>query len=155
MSRVRRLFQRLGHKQWFLAFSRVVGARFDRLVHFVTRGRLTYTGIVLPVLLITTTGRRSGRPRTTPVLYVRDGDAFILSAESYEGGTPSAWALNLEADPNAVVQLRGRSIRCRGRRLADEEAERHWPSLLEVWPAYETYRERTGTRYVFRLDPVA
>jgi deazaflavin-dependent oxidoreductase (nitroreductase family) len=152
---MRRLFQRLGHRRWFGVMARAVGARFDRVLYRATRGRFTLTGSLLPVLLLTTTGRRTGRARTTPVLYVRDGDAFIVTSENYGQEKPAAWPLNLDAHPDAVVELDGRTIACRARRLGQVEADAWWPALLEVWPAHATYRERSGARHTFRLEPVA
>jgi deazaflavin-dependent oxidoreductase (nitroreductase family) len=152
---MRRAFQWLGHQRWFGVFARLAGARFDRFLYRLSGGRFTLTGSVLPVLLLTTTGRRSGRPRTTPVLYVRDGDAFIVSSENYGQDKPAAWPLNLAADPRATIELDGRSIECRARLLGDAEADRHWPALLADWPAHATYRERSGSRKTFRLEPLS
>ncbi|HEX8122414.1 MAG TPA: nitroreductase/quinone reductase family protein [Solirubrobacteraceae bacterium] len=151
---MRRAFQRIGRQPWFAAFARRVGGRTDRLLYRATGGRFTLTGSLAPVLLLTTRGRRSGRPRTTPVIYVRDGDGFVVSSEDYGQPKPAAWPLNLDANPDATVELDGQTIPCRGRRLSEEEADRHWPALCEVWPAHAAYRERSGTRHTFRLDPV-
>ena len=150
---MRRLFFRLGHQRWFATFARRFGGRIDRAAYRLTRGRATVTGSVTPVLLLTTTGRRSGRPRTTPVMYVRDGDGFVISSENYGQQRPAAWPLNLDAHPEATIEVGGRPIACRARRLSDEEADRHWPALLEAWPAHATYRERSGARHTFRLAP--
>jgi deazaflavin-dependent oxidoreductase (nitroreductase family) len=152
---VQRLFHRLGHQRWFAAFGRRFAARMDRAAYRATRGRGTITGRLAPVLLLTTTGRRSGQPRTTPVIYVTDGDAFVVSSENYGQQKPAAWPLNLDARPDATIELDGRTIPCRARRLSDEEADRHWPALLEAWPAHATYRERSGARHTFRLEPHA
>lgn len=151
---VRRLFFRLGHLRWFPTLARTVGYRIDIAIYRLTRGRLTMTGTVAPILLLTTTGRRTGEPRTTPVIYVRDGEAFIVTSQGESPTKQAAWPLNLIAEPSATVELGGRAIPCRARRLSEDEVERHWPALLEVWPAHATYLDRSGIRTTFRLEPI-
>src|SRR6266542_2679206 len=68
-------------------------------------GRLVSTAGVAPTMLLTTTGRHSGRPRTTPVMYVRDGERFVISSENFGQRRPAAWPLNLAANPHATVQV--------------------------------------------------
>jgi deazaflavin-dependent oxidoreductase (nitroreductase family) len=104
--RYKRLLERAGHTRWFAAGMRVVGARVDARLYRLSRGRLSIAGPALfPVLLLTSIGRRSGRPRTTPLIYVRDGDNLIVSSESFGQTRPAAWTLNLAADPYAFVQV--------------------------------------------------
>jgi deazaflavin-dependent oxidoreductase (nitroreductase family) len=146
-----RLARALGHTRWFAAFSRSVGSKLDRATYRVSDGRLSAPN----VLLLTTTGRRSGRERTTPVMFVRDGTGFIVSSESFGQRRPAAWPLNLDANPEARVQLGSEVLRCRARRLSDAEADRHWSRLVEDWPAHETYRRRSGVRKAYVLDPIA
>jgi deazaflavin-dependent oxidoreductase (nitroreductase family) len=107
------------------------------------------------VLLLTTTGRRTGRPRTTPVIYVRDDEKLVISSEHFGQRRPAAWPLNLEADPIVSVQLGGESGRSRARRATASEIVRYWPALLRAWPAHQTYHERSGARHVFVLEPQA
>lgn len=153
----RTLVRRLGHARWFaFALRQLGGARLDAWLYQRSGGRLSIAGPALfPVLLLTTTGRRSGRPRTTPIIYVRDGDDLIVSSEHFGQQRPAAWPLNLEADPNATVQLGDVSATYRARRARPEEVDRHWPRLLRAWPAHETYRRRSGARHVFVLEPAA
>jgi deazaflavin-dependent oxidoreductase (nitroreductase family) len=154
VSAYRRLIRWLGHRRWFTAFAVRVGARFDRVMYRATRGKLSATGSVAPVLLLTTTGRRTGRDRTTPVIYVRDGESFVVSSEEFgQRDRRAAWPRNLDSDPRAKVQIESRVIQCRARRLDDEEAERYWPRLVEAWPAHETYLRRSGRRHTFVLEP--
>jgi deazaflavin-dependent oxidoreductase (nitroreductase family) len=151
----RRLVLRLGHKTLFGAVVRHFGARFDRVIYRATRGRFSPTATVAPVLLLTTTGRRTGRARTTPVMYIRAGENYVVSSEDVGQRRPAAWPLNLGANAAATVQLGGVKINCRARRLSDAEADIYWPRLLEIWPAHETYRQRSGTRHTFLLEPAA
>ena len=130
------------------------GARLDRWLYRASGGRLAITGPPLfPVLLLTTIGRRSGKPRTTPVIYVRGGDKLVVSSEQTEQQRPAAWPLNLHANPRVHVQLGAESAAYRGRPAAADEVERYWAALLREWPAHESYRGRSGVRHVFILEP--
>lgn len=155
MRALHRVIRWLGHRRWFAAAGRRYGARIDRVLYRLTRGRVTTTAGAAPVLLLTTTGRKSGSPRTTPVMYLRDGDRFIVTSENFGQQRPAAWPLNLAADPHATVQVGSDVVRCRARLLPDDEADRYWPRLVEVWPAHETYLARSGSRHTFVLEPVA
>jgi deazaflavin-dependent oxidoreductase (nitroreductase family) len=151
----RRFFQRIGHMRWFAVFGRYVFPHIDRLMHRLTRGRLFPTGTVAPVLLLTTTGRRSGRSRTTPVIYIRDGERFVITSQDLGSESRrAAWPLNLDANPEAQVKIGSEVIACRARRIDNAEATRYWPRLVEVWPAHETYLERSGRRHTFLLEPL-
>ena len=110
----------------------------------LTAGRLGSKVWGLPVLLLTTTGRRSGRKRTVPLTYFTEGDAYILVGS--KGGAPThpAWYLNLEADPDVEVQMRSERRRMHARRATVEEAERLWPKILERAPGYGRYRDKTA-----------
>lgn len=150
---IRNLVRRLGHRRWAAAVARrLVPA--DRLVSRLTRGRVVALGAV-PSLLITTTGRRSGQPRSNPLLYVRDGDAYVVIGSNWGQPTAPAWALNLLADPAAEVTVAGRRLPVRAHLAQDGERDRLWALLLREWPAYQTYVERAGGREipVFRLMP--
>jgi deazaflavin-dependent oxidoreductase (nitroreductase family) len=155
MTAYSKLLRWLGHKRWFAAFAVRFGSAMDRVAYRVTRGRLTATGSVAPLMLLTTTGRRTGRERTTPVIYIKDGASFVISSEEFgQQKRRAAWPRNLDAHPRAKVQIGSRLITCRARRLSDDEAERYWPRLVEVWPAHETYLRRSGRRHTFVLEPV-
>ena len=109
-----------------------------------------------PICLLTTTGRTSGQRRTVPLLYLADGDDFIVVGS--QGGAPRhpGWVLNLEANPRAEVELGRRRVPVAGRRLSDEERDRFWPRLVAMYPPYEDYRRRTTRRIpVVRLSPRA
>ncbi len=151
---MRPLIQALGHHRWFASLARPVLARVERTLFRATRGRLVPTRAVAPVLLLTTTGRRTGQPRTTPLIYLPDGDRLVVSSEDFGTARPAAWPRNLDDDPLAWVELPGGRRRlCLARRLTDAEADVYWPRLLEQWPAHATYRERSGARHTFVLEP--
>jgi deazaflavin-dependent oxidoreductase (nitroreductase family) len=149
-----RAMRALGRRAWFAAAGRRIGAPLDRFLYRVSGGRLASTVGVVPTMLLTTTGRRSGRRRTTPVMYLPDGDRFVVSSENFGQQRAAAWPLNLAADPHATVQVGSRQIACRARLLDDAEADRYWPRLVQAWPAHEAYRARSGTRHTFLLEPV-
>jgi deazaflavin-dependent oxidoreductase (nitroreductase family) len=97
-------------------------------------------------LLLTTTGRKSGQPRTTPLIYARDGDRLVVVAS--QGGAPRHpnWYENLSRDPNVEVQLQDEVFAARARTAVGEERERLWAKANEVWPHYEAYKRRTSRR---------
>lgn len=88
-----------------------------------------------------TRGRRSGRERSVPVQYFRDGDAIVVVAANSGLPRPPAWYLNLRADPRATVDVEGRRLDVRAEELAEEEASAFWPRVLETAPDYARYRE--------------
>jgi deazaflavin-dependent oxidoreductase (nitroreductase family) len=121
----------------------------------LTAGRLVPTGTVSPVLLLTTTGRRTGRERTTPVIYIRDAGGFVISSEDFGNQRGrSAWPLNLGANPKARVQVGSERFVCRARELDEDEVASYWARLIDVWPAHGTYLVRSGRRHVFLLEPI-
>ena len=95
------------------------------------------------VLLLTTTGRRSGKPRTTPLIYARDGDRYVIVAS--KGGAPEhpGWYRNLNKDPEVELQVRDQVFPARARTAAGDERERLWRKVNEVWPHYAEYAQRT------------
>ena len=108
-----------------------------------------------PILILTTTGRKSGQPRTQPLLYVRDGENFVVIGSNWGQQGHPAWSVNLLATPDAVVTLDGRELPVRGVLADGAERERLWQLLLTVWPAYQTYQERASNRVIriFSLVP--
>jgi deazaflavin-dependent oxidoreductase (nitroreductase family) len=157
MAAYRTFWRRVGHARWFAYSVRYALSGVDRRIYRASRGRMSMAGPPLfDWLLLTTTGRRSGRPRTTPLVYVADADRLVITSENFGmAGRPAAWRLNLEADPRVTAQLGGDLGRFRARRAGEDEVARFWPRLLEQWPALETYRRRSGERHVFVLEPGA
>lgn len=152
---VQGIARRLGHGKTFARVGRLL-VPADRLVARLTGGRVIALGL-LPSLLLTTTGRRSGQPRSNPLLYAPDGDAFVVIGSNWGQPRQPAWALNLLAEPAAEVCLGGVRIPVRARLTSGAERDRLWRLLVEQWPAYQTYVRRAGGRNIpiFRLEPVA
>ncbi|CAN5674972.1 MAG: nitroreductase family deazaflavin-dependent oxidoreductase [Actinomycetota bacterium] len=96
-----------------------------------------------PVLVLITTGRRSGERRETPLLYVEDGNSFAVIASN--GGTAShpAWFLNLASKPEAEVRIGDRTFPVRAEEASGEERRRIWDLAVEMYPTYEDYQGRT------------
>jgi len=94
-------------------------------------------------LLLTTTGRTSGEPRTTPLIYEADGDRYIVVASM--GGAPMhpQWYRNLLADPTAEVQVKADHVKVSASVAEGDERERLWALVNEQWPNYDVYQTRT------------
>jgi deazaflavin-dependent oxidoreductase (nitroreductase family) len=106
------------------------------------------------VLLLTTKGRKSGAARTTPLIYARDGDRYVIVAS--KGGSPThpGWYLNLRRDPEVEVQVWGDVFPARARTVSGEERERLWRAANLVWPHYDEYARRTDREIpVVVLEP--
>jgi deazaflavin-dependent oxidoreductase (nitroreductase family) len=120
---------RLGSRLHVLAF-RLTGGRMGRRYH----GN--------PIVLLTTRGRRSGKPRTTPLLAYEDGDRLVLTASFGGSSVNPGWFHNLSAHPDVTVD--GRPYRARV--ADDEERERLWPLIVERYSGYAQYQARTERR---------
>jgi F420H(2)-dependent quinone reductase len=133
--------------------TRYLGA-LHRVVYSASGGRIGLRIWGLEIVLLTTTGRRSGRPRTVPLCSLRDGEAFVVIA-SYGGLDRSpSWWLNLRQEPRATVRL-GRTTReVVAREATDDERERLWAQVTERAPGYLDYQRRTTRRIpVVLLEP--
>ncbi len=97
-----------------------------------------------PVLLLTTTGRKSGQQRTTPLLYLADAQSFVVVASA--GGAPKhpAWWLNLKTNPEATIEVGERRMRVQGEEAGPEEKARLWPKLVAMYSGYSDYQRKTN-----------
>ena len=95
------------------------------------------------ILLLTTTGRSSGEKRTTPLIHRTDDGNWVIVAS--KGGAPDhpGWYKNLEATPEAVIQVKDETIPVRAHAAQGEERQRLWGLMTEVWPPYDEYQEKT------------
>ena len=98
----------------------------------------------VPTLVLTTTGRRSGRARRNALIYGRDGDNYVVVAS--KGGAPAnpLWYLNLTADPNVRLQVGAERFAARARVASPPDKERLWPVMAAIWPAYDDYNTKTS-----------
>jgi deazaflavin-dependent oxidoreductase (nitroreductase family) len=105
-------------------------------------------------LLLTTTGRRSGERRTTPLIYGRHGDDYLLVASKGGSDTPPSWYVNLQADPAVEVQVKDKRFAARARDATPEEKPQLWRTMTAEWPAYDDYQESTERQIpVVVLEP--
>lgn len=108
-----------------------------------TDGRDGHIWEGVTTLLLTTTGRRSGEERTTPLIYDRDGEHYMIVAS--QGGAPKhpAWYLNLSAQPEVHVQVLGDRFKARARTATAAEKPRLWEKMVAVFPPYADYQAKT------------
>ena len=96
-----------------------------------------------PVLLLTTTGSRSGEPRTTALIYGRSGDDYLLVASRGGAPEPPAWYRNLTERPEVDVQVLADRFKARARTATPEEKPAMWREMVGHWPDYDVYQQRT------------
>jgi deazaflavin-dependent oxidoreductase (nitroreductase family) len=119
-----------------------------------TGGRWFFDRPGAPALLLTTAGRKSGQPRTTALYYLPDGDRQVLVASYVGDARNPQWYLNLVAQPKAIAQI-GSTVRdVVARLLTGDERAAIWPRLVENWPGYAGYQQRTSRELpVVALEP--
>ena|SRR5689334_13008556 len=127
----------------------------DRKVLLKSNGRRTVLGpIGAPTLLLETTGRKSGQPRLSPLLFARDGDSVIVVGSNFGQQHHPAWTGNLLASPQATAIVRGLRIPVTAELLAGAEADAAYGLMVAVVDVYSTYKGRTDREIrVFRLTP--
>ena len=130
------------------------GGGLHNVIYRLSGGRVFGRMGKAPVLLLTVRGRKTGKPRTTPLLYGRDGDSLVVIASV--GGAPKhpAWYLNLQGQ-EAEVQVGREHRRVRARDAEGEERERLWTHMVSLYSSYEAYQGKTERRIpVVVLEPV-
>jgi deazaflavin-dependent oxidoreductase (nitroreductase family) len=129
----------------------------DTFVFRLTRGRTTLSSWLagVPLVMLTTTGARSGLPRTLPVLGLDDGDAVVVIASNFGRPHHPFWYHNLRAHPDARVVVDGATRELRARELEGAERDRYFARAVAIYPGFERYRTwAKGRRIpVIRLEP--
>lgn len=127
----------------------------DTRLQRVSRGRASVLGIAgLPNLMLTVPGRRSGIPRSTPLLCVPDGGTWLVAGSYFGGPRMPVWVHNLRAAELAHVRVGRREVDVVAEELSGEERAAAWRTMLATWPNYATYEARTERLIpVFRLRP--
>jgi deazaflavin-dependent oxidoreductase (nitroreductase family) len=145
--------RRVGREPWF---PRVFGwiVPLDTFVHRLSGGRFGLTDLGgVDSLLLTTTGRRSGEPRTVALTCAPYRGDYLVAGSNWGGERHPAWSTNLLAEPAASITAHGRTWPVRARLLAGEERERMWAVLAEHWPPYNAYAARANREIrVFLLE---
>ena len=154
-SRLGRSVQSMAGSSWFAKVGPKVMPSLDRFTHRVTRGRVMVSRAMLPVLVLTTTGRKSGEPRVSPLATVPfEGDFYVVGSNFGRPNHP-AWSWNLLEHPDARISYQGKELPVRAELLSPQDKAATWPRLTEMWPLFDLYTQRSGRDLrVFRLSPV-
>lgn len=119
-------------------------SRVNTWAYKVSGGRLGGTFLQgAPVALLTTIGRKSGEPRISPLLFLRDGDRVVFVASQGGRTNNPMWYLNLKANAEVSVQIKNEVLDLTGRDATDEERAKYWPQLVKMYPAFEDYQSWT------------
>ena len=130
-------------------------AKLHASVFRATGGRIGGRMVGSPVLLLVTTGRKSGQRRTTVLLYLEDGGRYVIVASNGGTATHPMWWLNLQADPEAMVEVGGRKTHVRATEARGEEKAHLWQRLVRMYPSYEDYQKMTDREIpVAILEPI-
>jgi deazaflavin-dependent oxidoreductase (nitroreductase family) len=131
--------------------------RIDPPVFRMTRGKHTVSSLItgLPVVFLTTTGARSGQPRTSPVLGLPTPEGMVVIASNYGQARHPAWYYNLRANPEGEVVVKGQPHRFRAVEVEGDRRERIWREALTIYPGWSSYERRAANRpiAVFVLEP--
>ena len=129
----------------------------DKRIQGATGGSWSVLRIAgLPNLMLTVKGRKSGVPRTTPLLYVPYGDDFLIAGSYFGGPNMPVWVANVRAADEVSVMVRGTTYRAIPREIPDEERQPIWDHMVKTWPNFEKYRERTTRKIpLFLLERVS
>jgi deazaflavin-dependent oxidoreductase (nitroreductase family) len=149
---VGRVVQRIAGTKAFAKIAPPIITPLDKAVHKLSGGRWLLSKGMLPVLMLTTTGAKSGEPREVPLACMPDDDVIYLVGSNFGREKHPAWTGNLLKTPHASVSFKGETFDVDATRLSDEEKAEIWPKLLQLWPTYDRYVERSGRNIrVFRL----
>ena len=128
----------------------------ERLFAMIPGVRVPLSGLLVPSLVLHTTGAKSGEPRDAALMYTPDGHGrAIVAGTNFAGGRHPAWTSNLAAHPDAAITVRGRRLAVRASVIPDEERDAAWARIESQWPGYRNYERESGrTVRLYRLRPV-
>jgi F420H(2)-dependent quinone reductase len=127
---------------WVTPFIKWMG-KGNTWIYRLSSGRLGGKIQNAPVALLTTTGRKTGEPRVSPLLYLREGNRVILVASRGGSDKHPLWYLNLKANPQVSVQIKDEVLRLQARDATEQEREQYWPKLDVMYPSFGDYRSWT------------
>jgi deazaflavin-dependent oxidoreductase (nitroreductase family) len=127
---------------FFTFFLKWLG-RANTWIYKRSNGKLGGTMQKAPVALLTTTGRKTGQPRVSPLLYLREGDRVILGASRVGSDKHPLWYLNLKANPEVSVQIKDEVLSLRTRDATTAERAEYWPKMVAMYPNFEDYQSWT------------
>jgi deazaflavin-dependent oxidoreductase (nitroreductase family) len=136
---------------------RAIGPRvmppFERVMDWLTHGRTQASGLLVPSLVLHTTGAKTGEPRESALMYCPDGDDMLVTGSNFARDTHPAWTSNLLKNPDAAVSLHGRRIPVRATLVPAAQRESIWKQLEGNWPGYREYERAAGRELrIFRLS---
>ncbi|MFI9806441.1 nitroreductase family deazaflavin-dependent oxidoreductase [Streptomyces sp. NPDC052301] len=149
-----RLVQKVSSARTFAKVAPHVIPALDRAVHRLSGGRFLLSAQLLPGVILTSTGARSGLPRRTPLACMpeQDGTSWLLVGSNFGRTGHPAWTHNLLAHPDAAINWRGRDIPVTARLLTGQERAAAWRAVLAFWPPYAAYQSRvTREIRLFRI----
>lgn len=153
---VRHVFAPLTRTRAFRAAGPHVMPWAERIIARLTGRTVQLSALLVPSLVLTTTGAKSGQLRRTVLMYTPDGQGrAIVAGSNFAGHRHPAWSTNLLAHPDAEISVRGRRLAVRASVIGDDERDAAWARIERQWPGYRGY-ERASGRVVrlFRLQPV-
>ncbi|MGB8330411.1 MAG: nitroreductase/quinone reductase family protein [Polyangiales bacterium] len=133
--------------------AKTIASRVDPTIYKLTGGRFTITGPpTIPMLSLTTLGRKTGKERTVQLGYAKDGDDLLIVASNFGGTNHPAWSHNLDASPKATIRVGTKNLPVVAKRLTDSEKAILWPRIAETIPQMKSYVKRTDRNIkVYRL----
>ena len=139
---------------WVTPFIKWMG-KGNTWIYRLSSGRLGGKIQNAPVALLTTTGRKTGEPRVSPLLYLREGNRVILVASRGGSDKHPLWYLNLKANPKVTVQIKDEVLQLQARDATEAEREEYWPKLVAMYPSFDDYKSWTDRVIpVVICDPV-
>ena len=118
--------------------------RFQIAVFRWTNGRAMSAMRGMPILLLTTVGRKTGKRRTTPLMYIRDGERYVITASNNGKARHPAWFHNLQASPQVQIEVPGERLDVSASVATQRERDRLWPQLVSKAPFFDGYQRNTS-----------
>jgi deazaflavin-dependent oxidoreductase (nitroreductase family) len=145
----------MNQDKMFTRVAKVMGAAHIALYRR-TGGRIGGRFRGAPCLLLTVTGRKSGQPRTAPLMYGRDGDDYVIIASKGGMPKPPVWWLNLRSNPDAEIEVGAERHRVTAEEVQGEDRDRLWRLMTAIYPSYDSYQKKTSRVIpVVRLHPAS
>ncbi len=150
---LRRILAPVSRTRWFRRVGPKALPVAERILRRVTGGRLIVSGVLVPSLVLRSTGAKSGEPRSVELMYTPDGaGGAIVAGTSFARAQHPAWTANLAAHPDAEVVVRGRAYRVRADRIPEADRDAAWARIGRQWPGYRQYERDSGREVrLFRL----
>jgi deazaflavin-dependent oxidoreductase (nitroreductase family) len=152
---VRTVVASFSRSRFFRRFGPSIMPGLERAWAKMSGGRYPLSGVLVPSLILHTTGAKSGLERDSPLMYCPEpGGAMLVTGSNFARDTHPAWTSNLAAHPDAEVTVKGKRIPVRAARIPDDELDATWSYIERQWPGYRGYERSSGrTLRIFRLTP--